>query len=47
MDKYVTIASRKKLGLGCNVCAGEIVKESYLGGAIYYCPNCQKLLDNQ
>lgn len=26
----------------CPVCGGSIGKEAYLGGAIYYCKNCQK-----
>lgn len=26
---------------GCPVCGGVIVKEAYLGGAVYYCPVCQ------
>ncbi len=41
--KYQTIASRKKQGLGCRNCGSEIAKESYLGGAIYFCPYCQTL----
>lgn len=27
----------------CPDCKSEIIKEAYLGGSIYYCPNCQKL----
>lgn len=27
----------------CPACSGEITKETYLGGSIYYCPSCQKL----
>jgi formamidopyrimidine-DNA glycosylase len=27
----------------CPKCGGTIVKEAYLGGAVYYCPVCQKL----
>ncbi len=41
--EFQTIASRKKQGLDCGKCNCEIVKESYMGGAIYFCPNCQKL----
>ncbi len=33
----------KTAGTPCDVCNTKIVKESYLGGAIYYCPSCQKL----
>lgn len=28
----------------CPKCGGEIVKETYLGGAVYYCSNCQVLV---
>ncbi|MBP9543957.1 MAG: hypothetical protein KBE58_02820, partial [Alistipes sp.] len=24
-------------------CGGALVKEAYLGGAVYYCPHCQPL----
>lgn len=27
----------------CPDCKSKIIKEAYLGGSIYYCPNCQKL----
>ncbi|WP_207226946.1 zf-TFIIB domain-containing protein [Cecembia calidifontis] len=27
----------------CPKCGVKIVKEAYMGGAVYYCPNCQKL----
>ena len=27
----------------CPVCGEPIVKEAYLGGAVYYCPGCQPL----
>jgi len=27
----------------CPACGGKIVREAYLGGNIYYCPECQKL----
>ena len=37
--------------LSCNTCAepcprcgGPIVKEAYLGGAVYYCPHCQPIV---
>ncbi len=38
---YKTILSRKTVGTPCPVCGQEIVKEPYLGGAIYFCPGCQ------
>ena len=40
--KYKTILSSKSYKNGCPKCNGEIKKENYLGGSIYYCPNCQK-----
>ena len=38
---YKTILSSKSYKNGCPICKGEIKKENYLGGSIYYCPNCQ------
>jgi formamidopyrimidine-DNA glycosylase len=28
---------------GCPACGSSITKEAYMGGSIYYCPECQKL----
>lgn len=40
---YKTMAGRNTVGGQCPKCgAGTIVKESYLGGSIYYCDHCQK-----
>lgn len=39
---YQTILSRNTYKNGCKVCGTDIVKENYLGGTIYYCPECQK-----
>ncbi|MDR2967855.1 MAG: hypothetical protein LBU74_07920 [Methanobacteriaceae archaeon] len=41
--KYETILSSKNFKNPCPSCGGKFNKESYLGGTIYYCPNCQKL----
>lgn len=38
---YVTRLSRLSLKQGCPQCGGEIVKQPYLGGAVYFCPVCQ------
>ncbi len=38
---YPTLLSRNTLATGCPRCHGPIVKESYMGGAVYYCPACQ------
>jgi formamidopyrimidine-DNA glycosylase len=40
---YKTILSKNTLDLPCPKCSGKIEKESYMGGAVYFCPNCQKL----
>jgi formamidopyrimidine-DNA glycosylase len=40
---YRTILSAKTIDNPCPVCGGKIVREAYLGGNIYYCPECQKL----
>jgi len=39
---YRTILSSKTYKESCPVCKGPIKKENYLGGSIYYCPNCQQ-----
>ena len=39
---YKTILSRNTLGLPCPVCKTPIQKTAYLGGAVYFCPDCQK-----
>jgi len=39
--KYNNILTSKTLKDPCPICGGQIMKESYMGGAIYYCPNCQ------
>ena len=40
---YRVQLSRNTCAEPCPVCGGSIVKESYLGGAVYYCPRCQPL----
>ena len=39
---YEVILSSKTYKIPCPSCGDKIVKESYLGGTIYYCPTCQK-----
>ena len=41
--RYETKLSKKTFLSGCPVCGGQIVKETYLGGVVYYCPHCQPL----
>ena len=40
---YKTKLSKKTVGKPCPGCGSGISKDNYLGGSIYYCPNCQKL----
>ena len=40
---YKTILSKNTVNQACPKCGNKIVKEAYLGGAIYYCPSCQKI----
>jgi formamidopyrimidine-DNA glycosylase len=41
--KYKTLLSKNTVNQPCSVCGTSLRKEAYLGGAIYYCPSCQKL----
>ena len=38
---YKTLLSKNTVGKPCSICGAIIEKSSYLGGAIYWCPNCQ------
>ncbi len=40
---YVTKLSKNTVGKPCGHCGLLIKKESYMGGAIYYCTKCQEL----
>lgn len=40
---YLTKMSKNALYGGCCKCGGAVTKETYLGGSVYYCPNCQPL----
>ena len=40
---YATKLSAKTKGEPCPVCGGEIIREAYLGGNIYFCAACQKI----
>jgi formamidopyrimidine-DNA glycosylase len=40
---YKTLLSKNTLMNPCPGCGHKIVKEAYLGGAVYFCPACQKL----
>ena len=39
---YKTILSKNTLSQPCPKCGEAIQKEAYLGGAVYFCPECQK-----
>jgi formamidopyrimidine-DNA glycosylase len=39
---YKTILSKNTLKDPCPNCGGKINKEAYMGGAVYFCPVCQK-----
>ncbi len=39
---YKTKLSRNTVDKPCAVCGGEIKKEAYLGGSIYFCSGCQR-----
>lgn len=41
---YRVKLSKNTLASGCPRCGGQLVKEAYLGGAVYYCPLCQPLM---
>lgn len=38
---YKTKLSKNTWKAPCPVCGGPITKEAYMGGPVYYCPNCQ------
>jgi len=40
--RYKTILSKTTVNRPCPGCGSKIVKEAYLGGAIYFCPVCQR-----
>lgn len=39
---YSTILSRNTVGTPCGVCGATIQKAAYLGGTVYFCPECQR-----
>ena len=40
---YKTKLSQNTLNKPCPVCGGEIIKQPYMGGSIYFCDGCQKM----
>ena len=41
---YITKASKHTLGKPCKRCGDLIIKEAYMGGSVYYCPQCQPII---
>jgi formamidopyrimidine-DNA glycosylase len=41
--RYRTRLSQIAVGKPCPACGGMIVKQSYMGGSIYFCDGCQKI----
>lgn len=39
---YRVVLSRNTYKNPCPLCGHEIIREAYLGGTVYYCPECQK-----
>ncbi|MEL7603811.1 MAG: endonuclease VIII, partial [Bacillota bacterium] len=40
---YKTKLSAKTAGMICPQCGGPVVKQAYMGGSVYFCPECQKM----
>lgn len=40
---YQTKMSKANESQRCPICGTGVVKENYMGGSIYYCPNCQRM----
>ena len=41
---YRSALSQRTVRMPCPKCGGVIVRQPYLGGNVYYCPDCQPLL---
>jgi formamidopyrimidine-DNA glycosylase len=41
--RYIRIMDKAAMGRPCPECGTTIEKIAYMGGACYYCPNCQKV----
>ncbi|MCK5757903.1 MAG: endonuclease VIII, partial [Clostridiales bacterium] len=39
---YECIMSRNSVGKDCPRCGAIIEKQSYMGGSVYFCPECQR-----
>ena len=43
LGKYKRLMDKNAVGMPCPVCRAKVEKMAYLGGACYYCPECQKI----
>jgi len=41
---YITKLSQATANKPCAICGGNIIKQAYMGGSIYFCDGCQKIL---
>lgn len=41
---YRTVLSKNTVGSPCPICGAILQKAAYMGGAIYWCPDCQPLM---
>lgn len=41
---YNVKMSKNTVGCCCTNCKDTIIKETYMGGSVYYCPSCQPLI---
>ncbi len=39
---YQTRMSKNTVGHPCHACGSTVIKQAYMGGSIYFCPECQK-----
>jgi formamidopyrimidine-DNA glycosylase len=40
---YITRMSKNTVGKPCTQCGSVIEKQAYMGGSVYYCPECQAI----
>ena len=40
---YITKLSQATANKPCAICGGNIIKQAYMGGSIYFCDGCQKI----
>ncbi|MBN2625934.1 MAG: hypothetical protein JXA95_04655 [Spirochaetales bacterium] len=40
--RYEVFMDKRRAGKACPRCGGTVVKTAYMGGSVYFCPECQK-----